>query len=194
VVNAARASLRLLHFGFYDESLGLARSVGEAGNLLFLFMIDKAAFTAWRGATRAVRMREYKPTRVRQRLLKLLGTSFIDDQRYSRLSELAIHVTPNTKPQAHNILGIPTAASIFQDAGVLMSLTELGLAVAISLLPVAWLLEYPKERKTEFRNASVRLVEALGAIDSLSIERMWDDLRKQGATKPGTKPDTQSHA
>src|SRR5262245_13348972 len=34
VAASARASLRLLYFGFYDESLSITRSIGEAANLL----------------------------------------------------------------------------------------------------------------------------------------------------------------
>ena len=44
----ARACVRLLKFGFYDESLSLTRSIGEIANLLCLFTIDKAEPEKWR--------------------------------------------------------------------------------------------------------------------------------------------------
>lgn len=39
VVSHALAAYRLLARGYYDESLSLARSIGEAANLLFLFAL-----------------------------------------------------------------------------------------------------------------------------------------------------------
>jgi len=52
--STARASLRLLYHGYYDESLSLTRSLAEAANLLFLFFSDPSAFRASPGGSQSV--------------------------------------------------------------------------------------------------------------------------------------------
>jgi hypothetical protein len=57
----ARAALRLLRFGFYDEALLLCRSMGEIANLLYLFFRSDVSLTEWRNASHKERLRHFSP-------------------------------------------------------------------------------------------------------------------------------------
>jgi hypothetical protein len=46
--NRARASIRLLRMGFYDESLMISRAVGETANLMLLFTCHPTAMQDWK--------------------------------------------------------------------------------------------------------------------------------------------------
>lgn len=127
VASSTRAALRLIRFGFYDEALSLCRSIGEVANLLCLFNEDAAAFEAWMTSSRDTRLREFSPKRIRTRLEGLPARPPIDQERYRLLSELAAHVHPETKPQSHNLLGVPMAGAAFQEQGLLVCVNELAI-------------------------------------------------------------------
>jgi hypothetical protein len=142
VCSCSRASLRLLLLGFYDESLSLTRSIGEIANLFFLFNADGATLSQWKESTKDQRRNHFGPGRVRGRLQTMNLPLLIDDARYGELCEVATHPTPETKPQAHNLLGMPCCGAEFQDAGVLVALNDLALATGWALIPIPTLLNY----------------------------------------------------
>ena len=106
VASNARAALRMMRFGFYDEALVLCRSIGEVSNLLQLFAVDSGTLADWKAATRKERMTNFGPMRVRKRLEDLFEP-LIKEERYRLLSEQSAHVVPNTRPQSHNVIGPP---------------------------------------------------------------------------------------
>ena len=146
VVSNARATLRMLRFGFYDESLLLCRAIGETSNLLHLFALDKESLEHWRSSSRKKRMRDFGPARVRIRLETHTGPA-VSRERYQLLSERAAHVHPGTRPQSHNALGMPTAVPIIQPAGLLVCLNELALALSTATAFGAIVLDLEDDNK-----------------------------------------------
>jgi hypothetical protein len=102
----------LLYFGFYDEALGLIRSIGELGNLLLLFNQDRTVYANWRALPDDQRRQQFRPVKVRialERIAKVKSVRLtllsVDEGRYSTLSARSAHVTPETKPQDYNVMG-----------------------------------------------------------------------------------------
>ncbi|MCA1707824.1 MAG: hypothetical protein LC808_32945 [Actinobacteria bacterium] len=178
----SRAALRLMRAGFYDEALGLARSVGEACNLLQLFVFDPSALDDWRVMNGPTRRRTYSAVRVRLRLEEVAGRAIIQNDRYGALSGYAAHPDPDTPPQVHNALGVPSSGGRFQEAGLLMSLNELGLGVGGVLLLAAMLAGVPSQQIAECREAAMKLIGSLGGVEVLRRETMWATLARAEET------------
>ena len=114
----ARASLRLMRGGYYDEALTLARGVGELCNLLQLFVADRSELDEWRKLDERTRRTRFSAANVRTRLVeKSKLPILVDQRRYGELSGFASHPDPKNNPQAHNPLGIPTQGAVFQELG-----------------------------------------------------------------------------
>lgn len=158
-------SLRLAFAGYYDESLGLTRSVGEIANLLALFAADASTLTSWRTATRSQRRGNFGPEAVRRRLKDLGAPQPISKERYEALCELATHVTPNTRPQAHNPLLMPILGGHFQQTGYILALNELAIPVAFVGLIAADLLNAGESIRGRFRQARLALAESIGGVN-----------------------------
>ena len=169
VVSNARATLRMLRFGFYDEALLLCRAMGETSNLLQLFATDKESLRSWKSASRSERIREFGPAKVRIRLEKQTGPS-VNKERYRLLSERAAHVTPDTKPQSHNALGMPTAVPIIQEAGLLVCLNELALALSTATAFGALVLELDDELRKRITSEARALIENIGGATITEID------------------------
>ena len=107
VASNARGALRLLKFGFYDESLTLCRAMGEIANLLYLFVFDNDALAEWRTDDQD----KLPPVKVRRKIEKLNKIVPVNQQRYRQLSK-RVHVNPNTSPQSYNLLEIPTLSPL----------------------------------------------------------------------------------
>jgi hypothetical protein len=176
VGSTARAALRLILFGFYDEALSLTRSIGEIANLFLLCSQDTAAYAEWLASTKQERIRNFRPVRVRERLEGKDLRAFIDEARYRQMCEVGTHVTPQTKPQAHNILGMPCAGAMFQTAGVIVALNELGLATACATVTIPKLLGYDDARRREIRDACLSLIDSLGGLHILNVDEMFAEL------------------
>jgi hypothetical protein len=179
VSNSSRASIRLLYSGFYDEALTISRGIYEVANLLFLFMMDLEALSKWKVSTKKGRIHNFSPLKVRLQLEALKVPLPCNESRYSWLCEIAAHVTPQSKPQAHNPLGIPTAGAYFQQGGVLLSLNEVGAATALAAIPLPKLLNLEYNNRKYFREASLKLLESVGAVDVLGVEEMWREIRSR---------------
>jgi hypothetical protein len=193
VASSSRATLRLLHFAFYDEALSLVRSIGETANLLLLFAKDDGSFEKWQNATKKDRDKTFRPVHVRERLEELKIPLMIDQDRYSRLCELAVHVTPSIRPQGYNILQIPTSGGYQQDEGILLVLNELGIAMSHATVPLPKLLGYDNIRRQEFMNASADLLCNIGGIDIKGLDeyraRVLNDLRSPSSgDEPASEP------
>ena len=170
VASNARATLRLLRFGFYDEAIVLCRSIGETANLLQLFVQDGQSFQTWKlSDPKQIRM-EFSAVKVRLRLESLSTSPVIDENRYRLLSERGTHVHPETIPQSHNILGIPFAGAKFQENGLLVCLNELALPLAVTTAFGALILDLEKDTKRLVLSASKCLVEHVGAANIVEID------------------------
>ena len=112
-VSNARAALRLLRSGYYDEALGLVRQTGEAANLLCLFVQSAASHERWKDATEGVLRNEFRPVDVRRKLTTLPLPLPMDKGIYGLLSTRVVHVDPTTSPQSHNPFNRPTLGWLF---------------------------------------------------------------------------------
>jgi hypothetical protein len=186
VCTSSRAALRLLLMGFYDESLSLTRNVGEIANLLLLFNQDASALPQWLVSSKQLRMKEFGPAAVRKRL-EVIGRDksvdlqllYVNQERYGSLCELATHPTPQTKPQAHNALGIPFSAGEFQEAGLLVSLNELAEAVSRAVIPLPKLLGYDNQRRSEIQERASILLSSVGKLSVENQQEMYAEIWQQ---------------
>ena len=169
VASNARAGLRLTRLGFYDETLLLCRTVGETANLMQLFVFDPDALAQWKILAKQKRMKQFSPVKVRHKLTDLSSRPLIDHERYRMLCERSAHVQPDTKPQTHNILGIPIAGSSFQEAGMVVCLNELARPLSGVLVFGARLLNLEANAQKNIRSVGRNLVEAIGGatIDTI---------------------------
>lgn len=176
--STARASLRLMRFGFYDEALSLVRSIGEVSNLLFLFVKDNSALKDWKSFDDQSRQKFFSPVQVRLRLQNLGFPLPINQKQYRQLSERAAHVTPKTMPQKYNILDTPLIGAIFQEAGALVVLNELSVTMAVSLLCATKLINPDEDNRKYVKAAVMKLVHSLGGVSITNISEMFDTLRR----------------
>jgi hypothetical protein len=193
-VASARGSLRLSFGGYYDESLGLTRSVGEIANLLALFAADTSTLTTWRAASRRQRRNDFGPAAARRRLMVLGAPHPISKERYAALCELATHVTPETRPQAHNPLQMPIVGAHFQRTGYMLALNELAIPVAFVGLFGSSLLKADETIRGRFVLAGRALAEAIGRVNvldgypRLNTETIDEIVRLVGTVSPDDQP------
>ena len=103
----------------------------------------------------------------------------IDRDRYSRLCEVAVHVTPSIRPQGHNILRIPTSGGYEQDEGILIVLNELAIATSHATVALPKLLRYDESRRKEFRDACANLLVNIGAADIKGLEKYHEGILRE---------------
>lgn len=166
----ARAALRLMRLGFYDESLSLSRNIGEAANLLFLFHSDCEKLVRWQTLSRDERLREYSPLKVRLSLEDLNLIVPIDEERYRLLSERSTHINPHTIPQAHNALSFPILDSSFQAEGLMLCVNEISYALSISTFYGCLLLELNRETTLKILKSCRSLLVEVGGFDITKID------------------------
>jgi hypothetical protein len=92
------------------------------------------------------------------------------------LVERAVHVHPGTKPQAHNVLGIPLAGAALQDEGLLVCLNEVAVGVSLSTVFGALLLDFEKDRKKRIIDSAVGLAEAIGRATITEIDDYYREV------------------
>lgn len=134
---SANSAVRLLGFGYYDESLAITRSIAEIGNLTHLFLSEPSHIRSWLDASDQERKRRYSPAAVRKSLEELGSEVPTDQSRYSWLCEIGTHVTPLTQPQVHNDEGQPILGTRYQAQGCETALNELAFSVCTVAGPLA---------------------------------------------------------
>ena len=150
--------------------------MGETANLLFLFMESSEAFDEWTSANEDERRRGFSAVRVRIRLEQLAQFIPMDEDLYRQLSGLSIHTNPDTTPQGHNPLTVPTMGGYFQEVGALMTLNHLAGLIVFILLFGSTLLQQPADKKSALR-ATRRLVESIGGLNIGTAEDYWESVR-----------------
>lgn len=159
VASNGRAALRLLKFGFYDESLALCRNMGENANLLNLLALDSEALTDWKASQEG-----FRPVEVRRQIEAIQGKVLIDRYRYQTLSSVAVHANPTTIPQTYNPIRLPVVGAQAQDEGIMLCLNELALPLAVSAAFGARLINLEPEIKERIKSSAVDLLRRAGAI------------------------------
>jgi hypothetical protein len=165
-----RAALRLMKMGFYDEALIIVRSMGEICNLLVLFSVSPEAIEEWKTSDRAYRMTNLSPSRVRKRIEALGGVTAITATRYAALCEVSTHAVPDLRPQRFNHAGKSMTGGIYlQDAGILVVLNEMAMALALLVIAAAKLCKVPKEPFKNIRDVCVLCLKSVGGVDLESL-------------------------
>jgi hypothetical protein len=164
VSSSARAALRLLRLGFYDESLAITRSIGETANLFFLFVHDRSALSDWVSMDEKTRWKTFRPLKVREALEAKSLPLPVTHERYSDLSEISVHVTPDTKPNVHHEHQRPSSGGYFKDVSALIALNELAAVVAIAAFAAAQLAELDDAHRKLVSEASHDLLLSVGGV------------------------------
>ena len=170
VASNARAAFRLLRFGFYDESLGICRGIGEVANLLQLFVSNVESLQCWRTCDPQQIRRNFGPADVRRKLESLGISPAIDKGRYSLLSERATHVNLRTIPQSHNFLGIPTAGARVQKEGIVVCLDELAISLSCATAFAARTVDIDSAMSKHIVSSSILLAKEIGGAHIKSID------------------------
>lgn len=136
--NLACAAFHLLMLGFYDEALGLIRSIGELSNIMILAAEDPVAIREWMNADAKTLRSKFGPAQVRKMLeRKNSPLMYATKQWYGELSESYIHVTPQTKPNQHS--GRAWVGGAFQKDGSEKVFSELATILCnMGLMTCKW--------------------------------------------------------
>jgi hypothetical protein len=186
VVNHALSAHRLIRAGSYDEALVLIRGIGEIANLLWLFHVDPTALEWWKVAERHERLNQFSPGKVRNLLKRAISIGPpIDDNRYRALCEIGTHPRPAFAPGHYSGTGRPVLGVLIQPAGVYMTMTELGFAVAMAATPLSRLLVADDEIRNALRTEAVALVRALGTFTILNYEELLENVREKRTPTAG---------
>lgn len=178
VASNARAAMRLLRFGFYDESLVHCRAMGEASNLLYLFVLDKDALDEWKRTSPSDRPDMFRPVKVRVRIESLSESVPVAHGRYELLSNRTAHVNATTNPQSYNFLGIPTLGGYLQDEGVLLCLNELALPLCYATSFGAIVLNIERDIQKQIFSSVRNLAKQIGGATITEIDDFHTQLWK----------------
>lgn len=191
--SSARAAIRLIEFGHYDEALALTRNIGEIGNLMQLFFTDSSQIRRWLDLSEKKRRSELAPVEVRKALERLGSVVPFDQSSYGELSEIGVHPNPNTKPQNHNFHAIPTLGGFYQEKGQMSCINHLSWAIATVVGPAAKIAILEQAKAEAIVQATIELVESIdvqddmhettGSSDDLFSKNTWVDrnLRDKGS-------------
>lgn len=160
-VTSVQAGYRLLGFGYYDEVLALARNVSETGNLVQLFYVDPDHIRLWLDSPEKERRNSYSPAAVRKLLAKKGAVVPTDQEEYSWLCEVATHVNPSTKPQAHQNADKPILGAIFQESGWSVAFEKLAWSLCTVAGPVAKIAIVPRQNAERVVEETIALVQLL---------------------------------
>ena len=166
--SSARAALRLLRAGYYDEAFILIRQFGEVANLLCLFVHSPEWYSAWKATDEQEAWAEFKPVAVREKLGELGVPLPMDQDLYRQLSASYVHASPESAPQAHNPRSIPTMGGHFQPLGALRTVNHLGRLVGYTL----WLavkLTRPRTDQAVLTGAALQLLRSIGGVSLQSL-------------------------
>jgi hypothetical protein len=159
-------AFKLARSGFYDESVSLARTVGEITNLAVLFVTDPSVLLDWRTADERTRRDKYSPVAVRRTLEAKSHPVPIDQTRYGQLSAKAVHLTPTIPPQMYNAERHPNTGGYFQEAGLCFGLAEIGYPFSILGLCAVQLCGLSAENGAKVCRTADALSKSLHAVRS----------------------------
>lgn len=188
-VSSARAALRLIEFGHYDEALALIRNIMEAGNLIWLFFVKPDHIRSWLDVAEHERRKRYSAVAVRKMLEELGATVPHEHTQYAWASGTGVHPSPKG-PQSHNLHEVPTVGGVYQEKGFVSCLVKLAWATATVGGPAAKIAELDRARAQETVEAATRLVEGLpdvegytevtGSSEEIKARARWTDENIRG--------------
>ena len=170
LVASARASYRLLRAGFYDDALALARTIGEAANLLFMFAQIPTEYDRWSTISDAQRRKDFSPIKVRLSLEEKGIPIPIDQHRYSDLSEIAVHLTPHSRPNSHHRDQRPASGGHFNLVNAIAALNEVSGVIAISGFSIVQLIKgLSPDHKKQVMLTARALLQSVGAVNLSTV-------------------------
>lgn len=159
-------AFKLARSGFYDESVSLARSVGEITNLAVLFITDPSALREWRTVDERTRREKYRPVAVRRALEAKSFPVPVNQSRYGQLSAKAVHLTPTIPPQMYNTERHAKIGGYFQETGLCFCLAEIGYPFSVLGLCAVELCGLSEEHGAKVCRAADALSNSLAAVRS----------------------------
>jgi hypothetical protein len=168
----AYAAISLMNSGYYDQSLSLARTLGEAANLFALFAIDPESLVAWRTLDDRLRRQRFRPAAVRKAIEQRGLPVPINGKRYDRLSSYGIHSTPTLLPQAHGSPQ-PLTFPLYQQPGYLMALNEVAIPVGFIATFCPRSLNLKEDVGELFHTLSHELLKSVGGVNVDRDGRVW---------------------
>jgi len=139
--NCCTAALLLTSNGYYDEALNLIRSAAEISNLLMMFKSLDGSYNKWVKSSRAERINKFSPGKVRNVLDNHKIPIIIDQKMYRELCETATHITPSTRPNAHDSENQGFVGCSYQKKGYKKCIDNIEFVSCAVALPAAGLLE-----------------------------------------------------
>ena len=191
--SSASASLNLAMDGYYDESIGLTRSVAERANLLYLFVYSVSDFGAWISGEPANRWREYGPAKVRKKVERLGLTPPFGRDYYNLLSGRGVH--PGAIPQVYSSHLRPATGGYFQSAGFNTCLVESASALSyLASFGIGILSHLPIELRKEIWVYPMQLAEQVNATGSPGLSGLKDHLadHPEAATRVPPPPSSEA--
>jgi hypothetical protein len=173
--NQAISAFKLYRMGYYDESLMLTRGIGEIANLLHLFYQEPSKISTWENLNDRQRFSQFKPSKVRNQLVSLIGFAPIDSERYSKLCSVGTHPDPNEIPGHYTGTGIPVLGMVLQEAGAFVAMNELGFALGLVLSTIPKLLKLEKNLGKEMQEAALHLIRELGDFTIINYNQLLKD-------------------
>lgn len=158
---SAQSAYRLIGFGYYDEALSLSRNVAEIGNLTHLFFTENEHIRTWLDLPSKDRRKEYSPVKVREKLRSLNAVIPTDQDAYSWLCEIGTHITPKTRPQAHNSDGRAILGAVYQSDGWSSAMNSLAWSVCTVAGPMAKLAILDRSQAERLFEETIALAESL---------------------------------
>ena len=158
---STNSAFRLMNFGYYDEALNLTRSIAEIGNLTHLFFVENAHMREWLDASDGERRSKYSPVQVRKSLEALGSVIPTDQDTYAWLCQIGTHVSPMTRPQAHNADNKPVLGQIFQRDGLETTLNALAWSVCTVSGPTAKLAVFERRHAERLVEETIELVKLI---------------------------------
>jgi hypothetical protein len=171
--NSSYAALNLMHRGYYDQSLSLARTLGEIANLMALFAYDKSKLDEWKRISDKERRQKFSAVKVRLAIDSMSKPLPVDKERYGRLSVFSIHASPDTLAQAHGAQGKGVTLPVFQPVGFLLALNEISLPIAFITLFAGSLLKLHDDIRKVFKDIAILLIENMGGVSITVDGRPW---------------------
>ena len=175
------ASMSLLRAGYYDEALNATRRAGEIANLLFLFVNDRRQLDEWRSASETRRRSAFSPVKIRIKLQDRHCMVSIEEERYGQLSAVGTHVSPHTRPQAFNPENRAIVGGLFQEAGALVALNEVGVALAWVTVSCSRLRHLEEKERRRLLKAAVSLFRAIGGVTITDVAKLFAKEVETGA-------------
>ena len=157
LVNSGFAILRLLRLGLHNEAVTLLRVAGELANLLELLTLDCQAFAEWISLSDRDRWRNFRPARVRERIVATGNRAIMDRSSYSAMCEFGVHVTPSSAVFSHQFDGRLHVGGEFAVAAFLMVLNELAIIFGAFLKIAGHFAEVPPDRMVMLSFAGEKL-------------------------------------